>query len=439
MSFNKIEKFRTKPNKLIVAGLLVIGFFFGGLGGISATMPFSGAVIAEGVVKISNERKTLQHLEGGIVDKILIKEGDTVKKGDVLIRLKSSQIDSSVEMIRGMLLTKLVQFDRLSAEKDMVDVLTWSDQIKAQKQDLEVDTLMKKEQDIFISRRDSLRSRISMHGARIRQLNEKIIGVQDELKARDAIISSLKEEIGIKEPLLKENYLDRSDLLALNRNLEENNAMMARNKQAIAESREQIEEIRLSSIDLENNYRERAVSEFAKTNEDIFELEEKLKPRVDARERLDIVAPVSGEVINLRIHSEQGGILRAGEAILDIVPAGARLLIECKLRQDKITAVKEGQKARIQLSAFNRITTPPLEAEITYVSPDTMMEKTQYGEMSFYLIHAVPLEGELKKHNAWLAAGMPAACFIETERRTFLQYLIEPILLNIDRSLRESL
>jgi multidrug efflux pump subunit AcrA (membrane-fusion protein) len=109
------------------------------------------------------------------------------------------------------------------------------------------------------------------------------------------------------------------------------------------------------------------------------------------------------------------------------------------LRQDKITAVKEGQKARIQLSAFNRITTPPLEAEITYVSPDTMMEKTQYGEMSFYLIHAVPLEGELKKHNAWLAAGMPAACFIETERRTFLQYLIEPILLNIDRSLRESL
>ncbi len=434
-----MEKFHTKPGKIIFAGLLVIGLFFGGLGGISATMPFSGAIIAPGLVKVSDERKTVQHLEGGIVDKILVKEGDTVKKGQVLIRLKSSQADASVDILEGMLLSKMAQLDRLSAEKDMKKNIFWSEKLLKDKKKPETIKLLQKEKEIFDSRLDAVFSKLDINKARIRQLEEKISGIHSELESRILIIDSIKEEIKIKEPLLKENYIDQSDLLQLKRQLYEHTSLVAAKKQLVAESREQIKVIELSSIDLKNSFREKAVAELGKVNESIFELREKLRPSMDARERLIIKAPVSGDVINLRIHSEQGGVIRSGEPILDIVPVAANLIIECKLRQDKITAVKEGQKTKIQLSAFNRITTPPLDGLVTYVSPDTIVENTPQGPIPSYIIHVKPMDGELEKKNAWLLSGMPAACFIETERRTFLHYLIEPIVLNIDRAARESL
>lgn len=439
MQFHKIETFHTRPGKIIVAGLVVIGLFFGGLGGIAATLPFSGAVIAPGVVKISEERKTVQHLEGGIVDRIFVREGDAVKQGDVLVRLKSSQILSGVDMLEGILITRKVQADRLTAEKSMLPAIQWSAAVTAKSDDPEVQRMMREETEIFTSGRTTLLSRMEIHRSRIRQLEEQIIGAEEELAARGAIVTSLKEEIKNKEPLLKDHYLSQSDLMVLKRTLDENTGLIAVKKQKIAESREKIAEIKLGAVDLQNSYRETAVSELGKLNDAVFELKERLKPQQDALARLDITAPVSGIVINLRIHSEKGGVIRPGEPILDIVPDGARLIIEAKLRQDKITSVKAGQTTKIQLSAFNRITTPPLDATIIYVSPDTRAEETSLGIQSFYIVHAVPLENELEKHNAYLASGMPAACFIETEQRTFLQYLLEPIMLNMDRSLRESL
>ena len=438
MSFDQMEQFHTRPAKIIIAGLLVIGLFFGGLGGIAATMPFSGAIIAPGIVKVLDERKTVQHLEGGIVDRILVQEGDRVEKDQVLIRLKSSQVDSSVDMLSGMLFAKLATFDRLTAEKNMAKNIQWSDRLNQASGDPEVKTLMKKEEENFTSRRTALGSKLKINDARIRQLREKIEGIENELVSRKSIIDSLEQEISIKEPLLKENYIDQSELLLLDRQRHEHLSTIAVKNQIMAESMEQIKEIELSSLDLKNNFREQAVAELSQVNEAIFELEEKLRPRKDERERLVITAPVGGDVINLQVHSKDG-VIRPGEPILDIVPKGAQLVIECRLRQDQITKVKPGQPTRIQLSAFNRITTAPIDGKIIYVSADTVTERTPQGEIPFYIIHVEPEKASLEENEAWLSAGMPAACFVETERRTFLQYLMEPIMLNIDRAARETL
>ncbi len=439
MSLKEIDKFHTNPVKLIIAGLLVIGLFFGGLGGIAATLPFSGAVIAEGIVKISDERKIIQHLEGGIVDQIFVKEGNKVNRGDVLIKLRSSAVDASFDMTKGMLLDYRVKADRLSAEKSLIETIQWSKEISNRLTDPETQKIIQKETEIFNSRKETLLANINMNRARIRQLKEQISGAEDELVSRKFIIVSLKEEINIKEPLVQENYIDNTELLRLRRQLEENLGMIATKKQAIAASLEKIEEIKISSIDLRNDFKERAVTELGKANESIFEFKERLRPSKDARDRLDIVAPLAGEVINLKIHSEDGGVIRPGEPILDIVPNEAKLVIECKLRLDKITKVKVGQKARIQLAAFNRITTPPISGEVTYISPDMVEQMTPQGPMYHYILKALPKEGELEKNNAYLSSGMPATCFIETERRTFLQYLIEPILLNFDRAVKETM
>mgnify|MGYP006295834091 FL=1 len=159
---------------------------------------------------------------------------------------------------------------------------------------------------------------------------------------------------------------------------------------------------------------------------------------MDAKKRLTITAPVAGEVINMRIHSETSGVIKGGEPILDIVPTNAELLVEARIRPDKITQIQKGQNVRVQLSAFNRRTTPPVMGRIVYISGDQMTRKTPTGEQSFYIARVKIPNEELRKSDAYLSPGMPAVSYIETEERTIVGYLLEPILQMMDKSMRET-
>jgi HlyD family type I secretion membrane fusion protein len=432
-------KMHTRPWRIIAAGLLVIALFFGGIGTLAATMPLSGAVIAPGIVKVSEERKTVQHLEGGIVDEILIREGSRVKKGDILIRLKSSMVNATADLIQGRLLAKQAEAARLRAQAVMKDRIQWPSRLLEQRDRPDIALILEKELDVFTTQQETLASTIAMQKTRIKQLNEKIAGAQEEYNAEEAIIASLEEELQAKKPLFEDGYLDKSQILGLQRMVAEHRGNKAAQRQIMAEAKEKIEEIKLSIVSTRNTYQEKAVTELSRVSDEIFELQERLKPQEDARERLDIRAPVAGTIVNLQIHSEEGGVIRPGQPILDIVPENAMLIIEGRLRQDKITQVHEGQPTRVQLSAFNRITTPPVQGELVYISADQITEETGQGPTSFYLVHVRVDPQELEKHNAYLSPGMPAVCFITTEKRTFLEYLVEPIVLNMDRSLRETL
>lgn len=436
---DQMLKMHTRPWRIIAAGLLVIALFFGGIGTLAATMPLSGAVIAPGIVKVSEERKTVQHLEGGIVDEILIREGSRVKKGDILIRLKSSMVNATADLIQGRLLAKQAEAARLRAQAVMKDRIQWPSRLLEQRDRPDIALILEKELDVFTTQQETLASTIAMQKTRIKQLNEKIAGAQEEYNAEEAIIASLEEELQAKKPLFEDGYLDKSQILGLQRMVAEHRGNKAAQRQIMAEAKEKIEEIKLSIVSTRNTYQEKAVTELSRVSDEIFELQERLKPQEDARERLDIRAPVAGTIVNLQIHSEEGGVIRPGQPILDIVPENAMLIIEGRLRQDKITQVHEGQPTRVQLSAFNRITTPPVQGELVYISADQITEETGQGPTSFYLVHVRVDPQELEKHNAYLSPGMPAVCFITTEKRTFLEYLVEPIVLNMDRSLRETL
>ncbi len=435
-----MEKFHTKPGKIIMAGLLVIGLFFGGLGTIAVYMPFSGAVVAPGTVVVSQNKKAVQHLEGGIVDEILIKDGDRVKRGDVLIRLRSMRIASTTDLLQGRIYTKTAEADRLRAQMVLKKNITWSQLLIQEKENNEeIRELLLREADLFETQKDSLESRIETQKARIKQLEELIIGAGEELKAEEEIIASLKGEIRSKEGLLKDKFIDETQILTLRRMLAQHGGARARLVQSIAESQEKIQEINFSIASLKNIYQETAGGEFSKATDEIFNLTEQLRPQQDAKERLNIQAPVSGIIVNLQIHSEEGGVVRPGETLLEIVPENAELIVESRLRQDQITKVHVGQQARVQLSAFNRITTPPVGGVVTHISADMITDQTPMGRASFYLVHATVNADELKAHDAYLSPGMPAVCYITTEKRTFFQYLLEPILLNFDQSLRESM
>jgi HlyD family type I secretion membrane fusion protein len=428
---------RTKPTLYIAAGVAVMFIFFGGLAAWSAFFPFRGAVIASGSVKVSNERKTVQHLEGGIIDKILVREGDIVDKGDVLIKLQSAQVNAEVDLLQGRLWAKLAERSRLFAETTMAEDIMWEEELLQKKDIPEVESVMDKETQIFQSRRKDLLGKIDLHRSQMEQVREQIKGAQEELAAQEEIIAKLQEELQAKESLLKEKYIDKAQILELGRRAAEHKGRKGRLKQTIAESRQKIEELKLQIVNLRNEYQEKSVTELSKVNNTIFELREQLQPKLDAQRRLKITAPVAGEVLNMQVHSE-GGVIKSGQPVLDIVPTDSELIIEARIRRQDITNVEVGQDVKVQLSAFNRRTTPPLPGEVTYVSADQLTQETGTGQQSFYIAHVHVQQDALQGSGAYLSPGMPAVCYIATEKRTIFEYLTDPIFEVMDKALRES-
>ena len=435
---NKKDKIlNIRPTPLIVSGLIVIALFFGGLIVWSIFFPFSGAVIAPGQVKVSQEKKTVQHLEGGIVDEILVEEGDHVKKGETLIKLKSTQVHSSVDLLQGRLWSKMAKAARLRAESDMSEEINWPQELLQKKDNLDVKEVMQKEKSIFESRRKDLQGKISRTRSQIAQIKNKISGLKEELRAQKDIIQALQVEIQAKQNLFQEEYINKAKILELQRKLATRKGRRGSLKQSIAESKKKIEELRLKIVNLRNKYKEKAVTELAKVSDTVFEVRERLRPKLDAQARLNIKAPINGEVMNLRIHSEDSGVIKAGEPLLDIVPEEAKLIIEARVRPSQITDVETGQATNVQLSAFNRRTTPPVPGEVTYVSADQVKRKTSQGEQSFYLAHVDIDKKELDEVGAYLSPGMPAVSYITTQQRTILEYLLAPILKVVDQAMRE--
>jgi HlyD family type I secretion membrane fusion protein len=427
----------TNPTKFIIAGLLVIFCFFGGLATWSVFFPFQGAVIAPGTVKVSGERKIVQHLEGGIIDEILVKEGDKVEKGDILIKLKSIKVESNVDLLEGRLYTKLAESDRLTAEIEIASQITWSEELINKQADKNVVKVMKAEKDIFFSRRYDIEGKISLYNSQIKQLGNRIDGADEEFTTQKEIIANLEEEVEVKKGLFQENYMGKPEIMELQRRLSEHKGRRGKLKQDMAEYRQMIEEYKLRIVDIKNQYREKAITQLGETKDLIFEVKEQIKPAQDTQTRLTVRAPISGEVINMRVHSEDSGVITPGMPLLDIVPANSTLIISARVNPQDITRVRNGQKTMVQLSAFDRNITPPVPGIVIYIAPDLITEQTSKGMMSYYIAHVEVTQKDLKENNAYLSPGMPAACYITTDKRSVISYLLRPLLINADRAMRE--
>lgn len=427
----------TNPRRYIQAGLLVIAFFFGGLALWSFLFPFQGAVIATGVVTVSGEKKTVQHFEGGIIDKIMVKDGDKVTEGDVLIELKSSQVNSNVEVLQGRLWARLAAAARLRAESAMKKEIIWPDQLNTTPENPAIVEIKKTEQDIFTTKRADIQGKEELYNSQIMQLGNKIEGSKQELTSLNEIIKNLQEDLDSKLPLVQEKYLGKTSILELQRSLSEHKGRKGKLIQEIAQSHQMIQELKLRIMDLETQYKDQALAKLKDASDEVYQLEEQIKPQLDAQQRLQILAPVSGIVINLQVHSEASGVISPGKPLLEIVPENSKLIIKAQVRPQDIISVKPGQDSKVQLAAFHRKSTPPVKGRVTYVSPDLITQESARGALSYYEAHVEVDEADLKAKNAYLSPGMPVSCYITTDKRTVISYLLGPLLENVDRAMRE--
>lgn len=414
----KVDEFR----HIVWSGLLVIAVFFGGFGGWAVLAKLSSAVVANGSVKVDLNRKTVQHREGGIVQEILVREGDKVQEGQALVILSDSQVDSTVAVLGNQLAQMLARVARLDAHRQLKTAIVWPQELLDMEKTPEVRQAMEGEENILREERMALEGQI-------RLLHQQILGMQAQVQAEERIISAFQEELAAKMELQRNRYLEKTPVLDLQRNLATHQSIRSVTLQKIAETNMRISEMR-------KEYVQRGTMLHADAQSKLVEVRERIRPTQDAQKRLAVSASVAGTVMDMTVFTK-GAVVRPGERIMDIVPEGGVLIVEGDIHAQDIAKVYVGQDAKIQISAFNQNEVAPLMGTITYVSPDRSTPRGIPGELPVYKVHAAISQEELAANNVSLTAGMPAVVFILTKEKTVLGYLMEPITQRLRQALRE--
>ena len=425
-----------RPWPLIRAGIVGTLILIGGISAWVWLAPISGAVIGPGLVKVDMNRKTVQHQEGGIVGEILVRDGTKVKAGQTLIVLKDVRVDAGNEAVRTQLDAELAKAARLSAEITSRNI-EFPSELLDRRSDPRVAELIKHESTVFRVRREALSNQINLLQSQAREARDEIKARSVQLKADDDAIKLQREELAANASLANQGFVSKTRLLTLQREVAQYESRRAEGAAEMARAHQKVSDLELRAESLRSTFAQEASNELRQTTAAIFELRERLRPAQDAEKRQRITAPIAGEVVDLKVTSV-GAVIAPREPILDIVPENADLLVEARVRPEDVTFVHIDAHADVRLTAFRQRITPTVNGKVTYVSADRLVDKDNRNA-PYYAVHVrVSPEALKRAGNLQLQAGMPAEVFIQTTPRNALQYLVDPILAFLQRSLREN-
>jgi len=426
----------TRTRGPVLAGLAVIALAFGGFGAWAATSPLSSASIAPGVVAVEGNRKTVQHLEGGIIGEILVKDGDRVDAGQVLLRLDPTRPQTVLSLLQGRYWAARAQEARLLAERDARDEIAYpADLIAAAGADDDIAALVDGQQSLFGTRRAALDGQVSVLRQRIAQHKEQIGGVTAQIRSKRTQLDLVREEREGIETLFNKGIAPKPKLLAAKRAEARLEGEIGEHVAEVAELKQQSGETELRIIDLQNRAQERIALELRETQDALTELLDRLRAQEDIMARLDVRAPQEGIVVGLKFFTP-GGVIPPGAPILDIVPDQEKLIISANVNPNDIDVVHAGLQAQIRLSVVNSRSTPLVDGTVTSISADRCVIDADGSAFYRATVELVP--GALDHMDGvQLYPGMPAEVLINTGNRTALEYLLSPITDNVHRALRE--
>ncbi len=418
-----------------IAGLLVLLVAFGGFGLWAAFAPIDGAAVAPGVVAVESARKTIQHLDGGTVSEILVREGDRVAAGDIIIRLDDTQASAQLEIARGQYLSLRTQEARLIAERDDQPEIEFPDELLTAKDDPRIREAITGEKRVFDARRKSLLGEQAVLKQRSEQLQEQIRGLTALADSKTKRINLYQEEIEGLNKLFAKGLGDKSRLREWERLSAELQGERGEHQSAIASARVQIGETEIQAAQLKRRFTSEVVTELRDVETKLADLRERMRALQQTLERTVVKAPVAGAVVGTSVHTI-GGVIRPGEKILDIVPENESFIIEAQVQPVDIDRVSPGLEADLHMSAFNTRTTPVIPGKVLTVSADRLVDQATNRPYYLARIQVTP-EGMSKLQGRTLQAGMPVDAMIKTGERTFFDYLIRPITDRLAHAFRE--
>ncbi|RWQ67683.1 HlyD family type I secretion periplasmic adaptor subunit [Mesorhizobium sp.] len=428
-----------EPAPLRLMGVTCTGFaimflFFGVAGGWAALAPLDSAAVAPGVVKVAGDRKLIQHLEGGIIAELNAANGDIVKAGKVLIRLDNTQAKAQLDLIQNRIATRDALAARLRTERDGKAEITFDPALLANPSTAVKDSVAA-QRDVFAAKHHNLTDEREILSQRRHQTEEEITGLEELIVTKDKQIEAIEGESKDLESLLKKGLTTRERNLLLRRQQRAIEGERATNVAAIARARSAMAEIEMQILNLNTVRLNEAVEELSKVEAELFDLRQEERSAKDVLTRTNVVAPVDGIVMDLKVHTA-GGVVKSGETLMTVVPLGQQLVVEAMVKPEDVETIAPGQPARVSFPAFARYNLPPLDGVVEIVSADRMVEERS-GAPYFAATVLIDKSELAKLEGRKLLPGMSSEALIRTGARTVLSYLAEPITQNFRRAMRE--
>lgn len=414
-------------------GTNVCLWMIGGLLVWSALVSISGAVVTAGTVTFESNYKTVQHLDGGIVSKILVRNGDRVAKGDVLVRLEAASVQANHTVALGRVNEFLIQVARLEAERD--GKAGFELPASADATEPAMARIARAQTELFQARKAARDGERRVLVERVTQIDNELVGLKAQLNARKKERELNARELATVIPLFEKGYVNQQRIGPLQREAARLEGEIGRLEADIAKMNASWSEADLRLKQSAKALTEAVVDELRKVQAGLAEAEETRKSLADKLDRIEIRAPRSGRVHAIAIHTE-GGVITPALPLMQIIPEDEALIVTAQLLPQDIDKVRVGQHAGVRFPAFNAHTTPRLEGTVARISPAEVTDKD--GRSHFTATIEISA-AELAKIGAGhqLRPGMPAEVHVETVSRSILSYFVKPLSDALARTFRE--
>lgn len=400
----------------------VVGFFlWASLAPLDKGVPMSGFVASE------SNRKAVQHLTGGTVKDILVRDGDKVKAGQVLVRMNDVQVTAELQISEAQYFAARAAEARLTAELKGAASVAFPVELEPYRKDLRVQEQVASQNQLFNARRLAIESELAALNENIEGLEASIRGLEEARDSKKAQQGFLKEQLDNTRDLAKEGYVPRARLLELERTYAQLGGAVSEDISGIARARRQVAEVKLRRVQRTQEYQREVRTQLAEVQRDGNALESRIRAQQQQVQNAEVKAPVDGVVVNSNVFT-RGGVVSPGSHLMEIVPSADALIVEGQLPVNLVDRVQPGLKVDLIFSAFNTNLTPHIPGEVVTIDADrTVDEKTGFA---FYKVRArVTPEGSkmIAAHKLDIKSGMPVELFVKTGERTMMSYLLKPI------------
>ncbi|MEM6461934.1 MAG: HlyD family type I secretion periplasmic adaptor subunit [Pseudomonadota bacterium] len=423
--------------KQTVIGLVVLAATFGGFGAWAVSAPLAAAVISQGSFVATGQNKIVQHLEGGVIQDILVREGDNVIEGETLVRLdETSALANERQLFLRRARLEAINA-RLMAQYNELDQLVFPDLLLEKRDNDEVTSIIESQTIAFDTSRTKLKSDLRLLDSNIRSLKFRAKGYDLQRQSMVKQVVLLEGELEGKLVLLEKGYIRQIEVNAIRRAIADAHGQIGRLESEVQETRSQVTKFQQQIEQVKAAYREAAVDELQSIEAELDSVREQSRDAENVLRRTLIKAPVSGTVVKMHYHTS-GGVIESGKSIAEIIPTNVPLIIEAHVSRTDIDSVRIGQSAVVRLTALNQRITPVLEGNVEYLSADSVPDKTGEAPREVYVARVSLDASEIIRVPGFSPTpGMPVEIMIQTAERTFFDYMTQPIIDSMARAFRE--
>ncbi len=416
-------------------GLWALGLGFGGLLLWAGLAPLDEGVPGQGMVSIDTKRKTVQHLTGGLVKEVLVREGDLVKEGQLLMRLDEAVARANFQAARQRYVGLRAMQDRLQAEQRGLSKITFHPDVVQASQDPQIQQMVMTQDQLFNSRRAALRADLQSNSESIQGQQGLIQAYESMLVNRKNQQALLAEELSNTRALVKDGYAPRNRQLELERMGSESSSSIAELQGNIIRARRAVAELQQRAIARQQEYRKEVESQLAEVGREVPGDAEKFRATNDDLNRVEIKSPASGQVVGLAFQTV-GGVVGPGQKLMDIVPEGSALLIEARVPPHMIDRVQKDLQVDVRFSSFAHSPQLVVSGKVASISADLLVD--QQTGVGYYLARVgVTTEGYKSLGKRQLQPGMPVEVIFLTGERSLLTYLLSPLTKRMAASMKE--